>query len=317
MGQRLVVSERSMSRSDNEEPDSSDMIRASADGARRMVGADNDDSDYQSTSSDHTTLNFVGVRHVANCHALQNPNSVIDSIWINLLPGNETPADNDKVRHLLENHNTLKKVTVAMCSGTSEIKGSTMAVALGLQANRSVQAVTWLFTSRGEIPDDVCLALKDLVTKNTTIRCMHFSSEAVGPRPATSTNVNNLEDCLFDGLRGTRLHTFRYDMANIVTNHNKVRNGNKKKAWRAMKENPHIKRIKADFENEDYMLDLLIKDKENQWTNQWLQLNDNDCWNVMEEAIAACDLDPVFVIYHFLRSRPEVVLPLCSVALIP
>jgi hypothetical protein len=251
-----------------------------------------------------------------SCQVIQDPESVIDDLTI-FISGRTTRqgtrASPDARRHqeyarrVLENHTLVKEIEIQL---SGHIKDDAVAVALGLQTNRSLQSVAWTIDYTTGIHEEFCQAMKDLMATNITIRYMFVWIKSLGwinsrNKISDGYHAKNLEDSLFDGLQYTRLHTFRYNHGS-----QKVKDENKKKAWRAMKENPYLKRIKTSFENEDYMLGLLTIDKKKQWTNQWLQFDDDkDCWNVLGEALGECDIDPAFVIYHFLRSRPELVRP--------
>jgi Zinc finger, ZZ type len=253
----------------------------------------NDNDAYKAAGFDENAVAersfyFHSMKDLVDCEALHDPNSQIDAICISMNENIETLQERETVRRLLENHTALPKVDVQLWDG--DLTDNILAIVSGLQNNRSVRSVSWNFNEGFVIPDLVHQTLKELVTNTTTIRYMFFYDDTLNAR---------LENYLFDGLQGTWLHTFYYNTPEQVKDHNK------KKAWKAMKENPHLKRIKTTFENEDYMLDLLTRDKKEQWTNQWLQSNDQECWKVLQEALGACDdIDRVFVINHFLESRP-------------
>ncbi|CAB9498134.1 expressed unknown protein [Seminavis robusta] len=267
-------------------------------------------------------LSFHSLQQLSTSPQLIDANSAVDDVTLYLHSFDDhhaaasSSSSQDECRHAVQRvlaaHVRLKEMDIQVFGASPALTGSIVALARGLQQNTSVLSISWTlyWSPRRGLDGEAVQALADLMKYNTTARFLFVRRESAGwDNTATKMPHDNLEEALFDSLLYTSVDTFRFNC------HIPVKDSNKKKAWHAMKENPRLRRIKATFENHDYQLELLRKDKKYQWSQKWLGTDNNssqpqkDCWNVLQEAVALCDddMDPVFVIYHFLRDRPELV----------
>ncbi|CAB9498135.1 expressed unknown protein [Seminavis robusta] len=273
------------------------------DEAVRLAGLDG-------TALERNSLVCSGIDQLVESPLLQNPNSQIDDITL-ILEGRhyrhqQAEPDStvrDTTIRLLSQHRTLKEMEIQIVSYPQSLTHSIVAVTRGLANNTSVKSMAWTIECSGrDMTEEACQAIQHLMTHNTTIQFMFFFQDTGWPG-RLATAFLRLQSCVFGALLNTHIDTVRFQGFLAVNR------DNQKKAWAAMKENPRLKRIKTTFEQEDYMLELLRRDKKYQWMTQWLQADEHQCWAILEGAASmGSGIDPVFVIYHLLRSRPQVIM---------
>ena len=72
-----------------------------------------------------------------------------------------------------------------------------------------------------------------------------------------------------------------------------------------METNKHIRRIEANFENNDCQLEILTADKKHHWMGRWAEPGaaSQERLSVLEE-VQHSQLDAVPALYHFIRNQP-------------
>jgi hypothetical protein len=195
------------------------------------------------------------------------------------------------------------------------------ALVKGIIASSSIEIVSWTINGGADMSDAAVQVFCDLIEHSKSVRYMSIKlSRRFIPPPRRDggqglVQLLGLEDDsvatrFLSALANSSLDTFRFEkMDPFGEKCPGLSDESKILAWEAMKTNPNLKRIKADFKNKDYMLDLLIADKKNRWMERWAgdHVTNLGRLAVIDE-ICESDLDEVPAFYHYIRSQPMLLL---------
>jgi hypothetical protein len=233
-------------------------------------------------------------------------NDKVDYAFLNLYdPLDDEPTDSEDLQSALASNTNLRIIHVHMCWGGFGDKIAD--VARGIMSSTSIKRVYWCITKedRKVVSEGTSLALREMIAKNSVIEAFYFKRACDLPG-IIEKSVDAAEDAfaatIFEGLRtNTTLKKVRLDSSNVLSEKNK------EVLLGIVAKNRAMQRAHIVLEGNDYRLELLLACNREKWIERLTNVSvpRKDRLNVLLEAHACTSVEPVYAVYHLLRSVPD------------
>jgi hypothetical protein len=214
-----------------------------------------------------------------------------------------TDSDGKDLQSALASNTHLRILHIHMCWGDFEDKIAD--VARGIMSSTSIKRVFWSITKqdREAVSEATSLALREMIEKNSVIEALYLKRSCWS---SIEKSVDAAEDAfaatIFEGLKAnTTLQRVRLDSYNVLSEKNK------EILLGIVEKNRAMQRVHVLFEEKDYRLELLLACNREKWMERFTDASvpRHDRFNVLLEAREYKSVEPVSVVYHLLRSSPD------------